>query len=44
MRTAHAVEDRRPMNGVRDMGGMHGFGSTPDDDAFDADWNGRLTR
>lgn len=27
------------MNGVHDMGGMHGFGSVPDDDAiFHADW------
>jgi nitrile hydratase len=30
------------MNGVHDMGGMHGFGSVPEDDAiFHADWERR---
>jgi nitrile hydratase len=31
------------MNGIHDMGGMHGFGAVPQDDAiFHADWERRL--
>ena len=32
------------MNGVHDMGGMHGFGAVPDDDAiFHADWEREMS-